>query len=142
VLLGTDLISRLFAQGHQVTRVRSVELSPAEEQAYGGWNRVGVANGHLADLVADARRDGDFVLYWMTSSRRRRWNCALQRAVEWAREFRRPLLVLETLSSGLRWDSDRLHRFALDGLAENERQFERTSAAGLFTTSQTRLVSL
>ncbi|MDP2872795.1 MAG: arginase family protein, partial [Bacillota bacterium] len=62
VLLATDLLSRLSGQGHKVARVRTVELSADEEHAYGGWNRVGVANGHLADLVADARRDGDFVL--------------------------------------------------------------------------------
>jgi len=90
---------------------------------------------HPADLrIRDAnfrpvRRDGRFVLYWMTAARRRSWNFALQRAVDWACEFRVPLLVLETLPVGLRWDSDRRHRFALDGLAENARRFSRSAAA-------------
>lgn len=40
---------------------------------------------------------GDFVLYWMTASCRVSCNSALDRAVEWARELQKPLLVLETL---------------------------------------------
>jgi deoxyribodipyrimidine photo-lyase len=74
------------------------------------------------------RRTGCFVLYWMTAARRRAWNFSLQRAVDWAREFRVPLLVLETLPVGLRWDCDRRHRFALDGMAENARRFARSAA--------------
>jgi deoxyribodipyrimidine photo-lyase len=40
---------------------------------------------------------GDFVLYRMAAFRRVRCNFALDRAVEWARELQKPLLVLETL---------------------------------------------
>ena len=65
------------------------------------------------------RRDGDFVLYWMTSARRRRANFALQRAVDWCHELGKPLLVLEGLRCGYRWASDRLHRFVLDGMRDN-----------------------
>ena len=41
----------------------------------------------------------------------------------------RVALVLETLPVGLRWDSDRRHRFALDGMAENARRFALSAAA-------------
>jgi deoxyribodipyrimidine photo-lyase len=67
----------------------------------------------------------DYVLYWMIAARRTTWNFGLQRAVEWARRLDRPLLVLEPLRCGHRWASDRLHRFALDGMAENARRFAR-----------------
>ncbi len=82
---------------------------PAEWHAL----RVRPANDALV------RRDGDFVLYWMTAARRVHFNFGLERAAEWARELGRPLVVLETLSCGDRWDNDRLHRFALDGMRDN-----------------------
>jgi len=65
---------------------------------------------------------GEFVLYWMIAYRRTGWNFALQRAAEWARELRKPLLVLEALRCDYRWASDRLHRFVIDGMAENARR--------------------
>jgi deoxyribodipyrimidine photo-lyase len=71
------------------------------------------------------RRGGDFVLYWMIAYRRSTWNFALQRAVEHARDLGRPLLVLEALRAGYQWASDRLHRFVLDGMADNARAFEK-----------------
>lgn len=71
---------------------------------------------------------GGFVLYWMTGARRSRWNFSLQRAVQLARSLDRPLLVLETLECGRRWDSERFHRFVLDGMADNARRLEVTSA--------------
>ncbi|HSM17293.1 MAG TPA: hypothetical protein VK845_09915, partial [Gemmatimonadales bacterium] len=55
--------------------------------------------------------DGDYVLYWMTAFRRTRYNFALERAVEWARELAKPLVILEALRSDYRWASDRLHYF-------------------------------
>ena len=70
---------------------------------------------------APVRPGGDFVLYWMTAARRTRWNFALDRAVELARELRKPLVVLEALRIGYPWASDRFHRFVLDGMADNER---------------------
>jgi len=76
---------------------------------------------------APARPDGAFVLYWMSAHHRARWNFALERAVEWAREFGRPLLVLEHLPCGRRWDSDRLHRFALEGMAANAAALRRAA---------------
>lgn len=75
---------------------------------------------------APVRSDGKYVLYWMIAARRARWNFALDRAIELARELDRPLIVLEALRAGYRWASDRLHRFVLDGMADNARAFGGT----------------
>jgi deoxyribodipyrimidine photo-lyase len=63
--------------------------------------------------------DGAFVLYWMIAQRRVAWNFGLERAAAWARELGKPLLVFEPLRVGYRWASDRLHRFVIDGMADN-----------------------
>lgn len=62
----------------------------------------------------------------MIAFRRAHWNFALDRAVELARMLDRPLLVLEALNVDYRWASDRLHRFVLDGMADNARAFAGT----------------
>ncbi len=42
-----------------------------------------------ATNAAPLRTDGSYVLYWMIAARRARWNFALDRAVELARELDR-----------------------------------------------------
>lgn len=66
--------------------------------------------------------EGDFVLYWMIANRRTEWNYSLQRAVQWARDLRKPLVVLEALRTGYRWASDRVHYFVIQGMADNARR--------------------
>lgn len=83
--------------------------------------RVRALNRHAV------RPDGLYVLYWMIAARRARWNFALDRAVELARVFDRPLIVLEALYVDYRWASDRLHRFVIDGMEDNARAFEGTN---------------
>jgi arginase len=61
-LLEGGLAGLLAEQGHEVLEPKSVEMTAAEEAEYGGWNRVGLAGGHLANLVCDARREEAFVL--------------------------------------------------------------------------------
>jgi len=73
------------------------------------------------------RQDGDFVLYWMIASRRLTWNFALDRAVEWAQKLRKPLVILEALRCSYPWASERMHRFILDGMAENGCWLENTN---------------
>jgi len=73
---------------------------------------------------APVNHNGDFVLYWMIAYRRATWNFSLQRAVEWALDLNKPLVVMEALRCGYRWASDRLHRFILEGMADNARQFK------------------
>lgn len=65
------------------------------------------------------RADGDYILYWMTAQRRSSWNFALDRAVEHAQALKKPLLIFEALRVGYRWASERLHRFVIDGMADN-----------------------
>lgn len=77
-------------------------------------------NIRIREANARPRREaGGYVLYWMTAYRRTRWNFALQRAAEEARDRALPLVVLEELPCGHRWDCDRLHQFAIDGMRDN-----------------------
>ena len=64
-----------------------------------------------------------YVLYWMTSARRSTWSFALDHALDLAEEMAKPLVILEALRVGYRWASDRIHRFVLQGMAENARRF-------------------
>lgn len=68
--------------------------------------------------LADADGRGDYVLYWMTSFARIQWNYSLQRAVEWAIDLNKPLIVLHTLYIGDKWDNERLHCFAIEGMRD------------------------
>lgn len=80
----------------------------------------------LSDVnAAPVRPDGEYVLYWMVMARRTTYNWALERAVEWAREFDRPLVILEALRAGYPWASARFHRWAIDGMADNARRLAR-----------------
>jgi len=74
------------------------------------------------------RRDGRYVLYWMTAARRWRDNFALEHALATATALDVPVLVLEALRVDYPWSSYRVHRFFLDGMAANHRAF---SAAGV-----------
>ena len=76
---------------------------------------------------APVNPEGDFVLYWMTAFRRVNWNFSLQRAVDWAEELNKPLIVLEALRCDYQWASDRLHHFILDGMAYNARSLRKTN---------------
>jgi deoxyribodipyrimidine photo-lyase len=67
------------------------------------------------------RAKGDYVLYWMIASRRVHFNFALDRAVEHCVALKKPLVILEALRIGYPWASDRLHRFVIDGMADNAR---------------------
>jgi deoxyribodipyrimidine photo-lyase len=73
---------------------------------------------------ADVNSRGKFILYWMIANRRTGWNYALEHAVDWAGELDRPLVILEALRSGYPWANDRLHRFILDGMADNSKRLK------------------
>lgn len=64
--------------------------------------------------------DRKWVVYWMTATRRLRSNFALQRARDWAKELGKPLIVLEALRIRYRWASDRMHRFVIEGMLDNQ----------------------
>ncbi len=74
------------------------------------------------------KADGKYVVYWMTAARRDRWNFALQRAIGWALELKRPLVIIEVLACGGRWDSDRHHGFVLQGMVDIARRMKKCPA--------------
>ncbi|MFH1491208.1 MAG: deoxyribodipyrimidine photolyase, partial [Pseudomonadota bacterium] len=80
--------------------------------------RITNANDHTVNP------GGGFVLYWMIAYRRTRWNFSLQRAVDWAKELGKPLVILEALRVGYPYAGNRLHRFILEGMARNAQQLE------------------
>jgi deoxyribodipyrimidine photo-lyase len=67
--------------------------------------------------------DGDYVLYWMIANRRRHFNFALQHAVEWSVELRKPLLIVEALGCRHRWATARSHVCIMQGMLDNLRAF-------------------
>jgi deoxyribodipyrimidine photo-lyase len=81
--------------------------------------------------AAPINPEGDYVLYWMIATRRVAWSFALDHAVDLARELGRPLVIFEALRCGYRWASDRLHRFVIEGMRDNQRG---SSALALPTT--------
>ncbi|HEY0777787.1 MAG TPA: hypothetical protein VGD56_07450, partial [Gemmatirosa sp.] len=83
----------------------------------------------LNDVAADPSRD--YVLYWCVMARRTRYNFALEYALDRARAWQRPLVVLEALRAGYPWASDRLHRFALDGMADDAAAYAAARVAHL-----------
>ena len=70
-------------------------------------------------------------MYWMIASRRTEWNFSLQRAIEWAVELRKPLVIFEPLRIGYRWASDRLHRFVIDGMADHAKRLAALKNRGV-----------
>ena len=78
--------------------------------------------------TAAIRPEGDYVVYWMIASRRLHFNFALDRALEHCAEWKKPLVIFEALRIGYRWASDRIHRFVIDGMADNART---CAAAGI-----------
>ncbi|MFQ5649508.1 MAG: deoxyribodipyrimidine photolyase [bacterium] len=77
---------------------------------------------------APVNAGGMYVLYWMVAFRRTNWNFSLERAVEWAMELNKPLVIFEALRQGHPWASDRVFRFVLDGMAENMRRLRSKNA--------------
>lgn len=57
-MLDDELYRTIAAAGGRVARTYQVQLDAAEQQAYGRWNRFGLASGHLADAAARNTRDG------------------------------------------------------------------------------------
>lgn len=68
------------------------------------------------------QQSGQFVLYWMIANRRVHANFSLQRAVDWARALKLPLVIFEPLRVAYPWASDRIHQFVIEGMQDNHRQ--------------------
>lgn len=74
---------------------------------------------------AGTRARGRYVLYWMIAARRTTWNHALDHAIASARELEVPLVVFEPLRVGYAWACDRFHAFVIEGMADNQRAFDK-----------------
>src|SRR5712692_4446448 len=61
-ILDAALVDQLIEDGHRVGAPSSAELAPNEQKQYGVWNKTGYANAHFAQLIADERREGNFVI--------------------------------------------------------------------------------
>ncbi len=61
-LLQAGLVDWLREQGHEVAGTVHVKLAPGEEAAYGAWNKIALANAHLARLISRAARAQAFPL--------------------------------------------------------------------------------
>lgn len=70
------------------------------------------------------RAEGRFVLYWLRMNRRLSYNFALQRAVGWAKELARPLLIADVIPQDYPRASDRFHRFVMEGMSDLARRLE------------------
>ena len=76
---------------------------------------------HVPSTAKKINPDGEYVVYWMTAARRTVWNFGLQRAIDWAKELKKPLVIFEALRSTYKWNSDRIHAFVIQGMADNAR---------------------
>jgi arginase len=56
------LVSMLEGLGARLKPTPTVKLAPEEENDYGSWHRLGLANRHLGDFVADNEREGYFTV--------------------------------------------------------------------------------
>ena len=70
----------------------------------------------------EIRSDGEYILYWMTATRRLSWNYSIDRALEHAEKLRKPLLIFEPLDAGYPWASDRHHRSIISGMKEHQKR--------------------
>ena len=52
------LLARLESLGTTLRPIPTVALDAEEEKEYGEWHRLGLANAHLGDYVAEAEREG------------------------------------------------------------------------------------
>jgi deoxyribodipyrimidine photo-lyase len=62
----------------------------------------------------------------MVAYRRKRFNFALERAVFWATELQKPLLIFEPLACRYPWASARFHSFVIEGMLDNGRDFRES----------------
>jgi deoxyribodipyrimidine photo-lyase len=94
------------------------------------WPRSNIDARRLAYMTsAPPNPNAEHVLYWMTSARRPHFNFALQRAVELATCWKKPLWVLEAIRLDYPWASERLHGFVVQGMADHARHFEARGIA-------------
>ena len=71
---------------------------------------------------AEARKSGQYVLYWAQMNHRVESNHALSFAVDTANELNVPVLFYETVTCSYPQANDRFHTFLLEGVPGTERR--------------------
>jgi deoxyribodipyrimidine photo-lyase len=79
--------------------------------------------------AAPADPGRDYVLYWQVIARAPATTSRSSTRWRAPRPGGDPLVVLEALRAGYPWANDRLHRFALDGTADNAAAYRRAGVA-------------
>jgi deoxyribodipyrimidine photo-lyase len=85
---------------------------------------------------AGERTDGEYVLYWIRANRRVGSNHALQFAAGLANRLQKPLLCYESLPCTYPYANDRLHQFAMEGVAETAAALRKLGAGYIFDVGQ------
>src|SRR5436190_11622988 len=68
---------------------------------------------------------GHYVLYWCQAARRLSHNHALDTALHYAKQFRKPLVVYEGLRLDYPWASARHHCIMLQGMKDNAQRAKK-----------------
>ena len=76
-------------------------------------SRIRIANNRPVN------ESGRYVLYWCQASRRLHANHALDCALSWCRQLKKPLVVYEAVKRDYPWASPRHHTLMLDGMRDN-----------------------
>jgi deoxyribodipyrimidine photo-lyase len=71
--------------------------------------------------------DRRYVLYWMQAYRRLDRNHSLDYAISLSQELKKELVIYEGLRMDYPWNSERLHRFIMEGMCDN---FKKAKASG------------
>ncbi len=72
---------------------------------------------------------GGYILYWMQAARRLHANHALDYALSWCRNLKKPLVVYEGVKLHYPWASPRHHTLMLEGIRDNAAAAKRLGIA-------------
>ena len=91
---------------------------------------VFLLNSGLSDRIRvlndkEVNLDGEYILYWMISNRRFNYNASLEHAANLAKQYGKPLLVVEEISTSHRFANDRITSFVIQGMVENISLFKQ-----------------
>lgn len=79
----------------------------------------------LHDNQRPIQAEGDYVLYWMSTSRRLQQNAGLDHAVALCQSLQKPLVIFEAIRIGYPHANLRHHRFVIDGMRDHAKICEQ-----------------
>ncbi|MDX1958139.1 MAG: deoxyribodipyrimidine photolyase [Leptospiraceae bacterium] len=68
---------------------------------------------------------GEYILYWMQAYRRLHCNHSLDYSIQLSIQTKLPLVIYEGLRKDYPWNSERIHKFILEGMEENRKLAEK-----------------